>query len=243
MINKYIIANLKMNMSTTEISEYLKKINKKIFVSNLIICPTSIYIPYFLNHSYDVGIQNIFYENDGPFTGEISPKQASSLGIKYAIIGHSDRRNIGEDNLIINKKIKKTLENGMKVILCIGETFEEREMFKTDRVLKQQILSALRGISKKDFTNILIAYEPVWAVGTNKLPNKKEIGACISFIKNICKINLEGIPFILYGGSINEKNIIELNEIDDVDGFLIGNSSCNADKLIKIIDVIEKNKM
>ena len=241
MINKYIIANLKMNMSATEISEYLKTINKKIFVSNLIICPTSIYIPYFLNHSYDVGIQNIYYENNGPFTGEISPKQASSLGIKYAIIGHSDRRNMGEDNFIINKKIKKTLENGMRTILCIGETFEEREMLKTDKILKHQILSGLRNIEKKDFKNILIAYEPVWAVGTNKLPNKKEISSCIDFIKNICKTNLEGIPFILYGGSVNEKNIKQLNEIENLDGFLIGNSSCDAEKLIKIIDIIEKN--
>lgn len=241
MINKYIVANHKMNMSTTEIGEYLKKINEKMFVSNLIICPTSIYIPYFLNHNYDVGIQNIYYENDGPFTGEISPKQASSLGIKYAIIGHSDRRNMGEDNLTINKKIKKTLENGMKSILCIGETFEEREMLKTDKILKHQILSGLRGVAKKDFKNILIAYEPVWAVGTNKLPNKKEISACINFIKNICKTNLEGIPFILYGGSVNEKNIKQLNEIDNLDGFLIGNSSCDVDKLTKIIEIIEKN--
>ena len=240
MINKYIIANLKMNMFTTQISEYLKIISDKMFVSNLIICPTSIYIPYFLNHSYEVGLQNIYYENDGPFTGEISPKQASSLGIKYAIIGHSDRRSMGEDNLIINKKIKKALENSIKVILCVGETYEEREMLKTDKILKTQILSGLRGVDKKYFNNILIAYEPVWAVGTNKLPNKKEISSCITFIKNICKTNLEGIPFILYGGSINEKNIKELNKIENVDGFLIGNSSCDAEKLIKIIDIIEK---
>lgn len=240
MINKYIIANLKMNMTTIEISEYLKKINKKIFISNLIICPTSIYIPYFLNHSYDVGIQNIYYENDGSFTGEVSPKQASSLGIKYAIVGHSDRRIMGEDNIIINMKVKKALENDMKVILCIGETFEEREMFKTDKIIKNQIISALRNISKEDLKNILIAYEPVWAVGTNKLPNKKDISGCINFIKNICKTNLGVIPFILYGGSINEKNIKQLNEIENLDGFLIGNSSCDADKLIKIIDIIEK---
>ena len=241
MINKYLIANLKMNMSTKEISEYLKKISSKIYVSNVVICPTSIYIPYFLNHSYDVGIQNIYFENNGPFTGEISPKQASSMGIRYAIVGHSDRRIMGEDDFIINKKIKKVLENNMKVIFCIGETLEEREMFKTDKILKQQIVRGLRGIDKKHFKNILIAYEPVWAVGTNKLPIKKEISDCINFIKNVCKTNLDGIPFILYGGSINEKNIKELNKIENVDGFLIGNSSCDADKLMKIIDIVDKS--
>lgn len=239
MINKYIVVNMKMNLTAKEVSNYLKIINDKIFISNVIICPTSIYIPYFLNHDYDVGIQNVYFENDGSYTGEISPLQAKSIGVKFAIIGHSDRRLMGEDDQIINKKIHKALTNNLKVIFCIGETLEEREMLKTDKVLKQQIIRGLRGLNDKQLSNILIAYEPVWAVGTNVLPTNKEIGDCVSFIREICKANLKSIPFILYGGSINEENIKTLNKIKNVDGFLIGSSANDAEKLIKIIEVID----
>lgn len=239
MINKYVIANLKMNLTAKDISSYLKILNDKMFVSNVVICPTSIYIPYFLNHSYDVGIQNIYCENFGSFTGEVSPLQVHSMGIRYVIVGHSDRRVMGEDDNLINKKICLALENKLKVIFCVGETLEEREMLKTDKVLKRQIIRGLRGLSKKQLQNILIAYEPVWAVGTNELPENREISDCIEFIKSICKNNLEAIPFILYGGSINEKNISLLNKIENVDGFLIGSSSCDAKKLLKIIEVVD----
>lgn len=241
MINRYIIANMKMNLTAKDVGEYLKIINDQMFVSNVVICPTSIYIPYFLNHGYDVGIQNIYCENDGPYTGEISPLQAKSMGIKYAIIGHSDRRFMGEDDQLINKKIRKALENKLKVIFCVGETLEEREMLKTDKILKQQIIRGLRGLNEKQLSSVLIAYEPVWAVGTNVLPTNKEISNCIDFIKGICKENLKVIPFILYGGSINENNIKSLNKIKNVDGFLIGNSASDADKLIKIIEVIDSD--
>lgn len=240
MINKYVIANLKMNMTAKETSEYLKILDRVMFFSNVVICPTSIYIPYFLNHSYDVGIQNVYYEDKGQFTGEISPLQAKSMGIRYAIVGHSDRRMMGEDDGVINKKIKKCLDNKMKVIFCIGETLEQREMLKTDKILKQQLIRGLRGLNSKQLRNVLIAYEPVWSVGTNDLPTNREIRDCIEYIKNICKTSLDTIPFILYGGSINEKNIMSLNEIENVDGFLIGAAACDANKLIKIIEVIEQ---
>lgn len=239
MINKYIVVNMKMNLTAKEIGDYLKVINGTIFISNVIICPTSIYIPYFLNNSYDVGIQNIYFENNGSYTGEVSPLQAKSMGVKFAIVGHSDRRLMGEDDQTINKKIHKALTNNLKVIFCIGETLEEREMLKTDKVLKQQIIRGLRGLNEKQLANILIAYEPVWAVGTNILPTNKEISDCVSFIKNICKNNLKSIPLILYGGSINEENIKTLNKIKNVDGFLIGSSANDAERLIKIIEIVD----
>lgn len=239
MINKYIIANLKMNLTAKEIGNYLDIINDKVFASNLVICPTNIYIPYFLNHGYDVGIQNVYFENDGSYTGETSPLQAKSIGVKYAIIGHSDRRLMGEDDQLINKKIHKALENKLKVIFCIGETLEEREMLKTYKILKQQIIRGLRGLNEKQLAGVFIAYEPVWAVGTNILPTNKEISNCVDFIRGICQENLETLPYILYGGSINENNIKTLNKIENVDGFLVGSSASNPEILIKIIEVID----
>jgi len=239
MINKYVIANLKMNMTALETSEYLSALEKPLFLSNVVICPTSIFIPYFLNHNYDVGIQNVYLENNGPYTGEVSPKQAKSIGVNYAIVGHSDRRNMGEDDELINKKIKKCLENKIKVVFCIGESLEQREMLKTDKVLKQQIIRGLREINSNQLKNILIAYEPVWAVGTNAVPSNKDISDCIEFIKNVCKTNIGSIPLVLYGGSINEENIHFLKKLENADGFLIGSSSCDAHKLIKIIDIID----
>lgn len=235
--NKIVVANLKMNLNVVQVSEYLKKINKNINNKNVIICPTSIYIPYFLKQNYKVGIQNIFYKDKGAFTGEISPNQASSIGIEYVIIGHSERRKkFFEKNDEINKKIKASLENDLKVILCIGESIEEHDLLKTNKVIENQITLALRNI--KDLTNVIIAYEPIWTIGTNVIPSFKEINNVTKFIKSvILKINFNIDIKVLYGGSVNEFNIEEIIKNTFVDGVLVGDVSIDADKLLKIIEV------
>lgn len=237
MTNKIIVANLKTSMTLSDTSKYLKEINQKINNHNVIICPSSIYTPYFLNHGYQVGIQNVFCESLGSCTGEISSKQAKSIGINYVILGHSERRNIlKEDNYDINLKIKDCLKNNLKVILCIGETLEERNLLKTDKILKKQLMECLKDID--NLNNITIAYEPVWAIGTNRLPSINDITKAIMFIRYIVKnyLNFSNIS-VIYGGSINEKNIKSINNIKEIDGVLIGGASVDSSKLLNIIGV------
>ena len=237
MENKLIIANHKMNMGALEINEYLKELNK-IENKNIIICPTSIYIPYFLKKKYKVGIQNTFIHDSGSYTGEISPRQAKSLGVSYTILGHSERRiYFDETDTLINKKVLEALNNDLKVILCIGETLEERNLLKTDRILKRQIINGLRDVELID--KIIVAYEPIWAIGTGIVPTNKEISSTISYIKTIIdNLYPNNSVKIIYGGSVNEKNIKQLNKIKEVDGFLVGGASLDTKKFLKIIEVV-----
>ena len=231
-----------MNLLASDVSEYLKVFNNYDFNEQVVICPSSIYIPYFLKQSYDVGIQNMFFRNLGAYTGEISPSQASSLGVKYAIIGHSERREyFKESDQDINKKIVEALKYNFRIIFCIGETAEEKNLLKTARVLKRQIMNGLRNLEEKHLDNIIIAYEPVWAIGTNVTPTKKDIEDTVKYIKEIVAeyFNYEDIS-VLYGGSVNDKNIEELNSIPNISGFLVGGASTDVEKFLKIIEVAVK---
>lgn len=231
-MKKIIIGNLKNYMVSSEIVDYLKKVDK-IEDKNVIICPSNIYIPYFLKKSYSVGLQNI-NELDKTCTGEISPKQANSLGINYSIVGHSERRiNLKETDIDINKKIIEAQKYNMKIILCIGETLEEKNMLKTSQVLKKQLVNCLKDTNIK---NIIIAYEPVWAIGTNKIPSIKDIASTNLFIKEIVKEKFDSDIKVLYGGSVNIDNIGEI--IKTVDGVLIGKASTEGDEFLKIIEVV-----
>ena len=236
MENKLIVGNIKMNMKFGELSNYLnyfKNINR----DNVVICPSYIYIPYFLNYNLNVGSQNVCAYEDGGYTGEVSAKQLSSIGVKYTIIGHSERRiKLNETNKEINEKIKKSLEANLKVILCIGETLEELNLLKRELVLKRQIRDSLYNI--EDLSNIVIAYEPVWSIGTNKLPSINELEEIIKFIKELVyhmyKIDIK----VIYGGSINERNVDNFNKIKNLDGFLIGSASINPISFLEIIKKI-----
>lgn len=236
MANKIIVGNIKMNMKFGEIYNYLnyfKNINSK----NIIICPSYIYIPYFLNYNFSVGSQNVCAYEDGGYTGEVSASQLSSIGVKYTIIGHSERRiKLQENDSEINKKIKSSLKANLKVILCIGETLEEYKLLKKDVVLKRQIRDALVGI--KDLSNIIIAYEPVWSIGTNKVPDNDELIKTVLYIKRIILKMFRQDVRVIYGGSINEKNIINLKKINEINGFLIGSASINPNRFMEIIDKI-----
>lgn len=231
MINKYIMINLKSSLLLEDVDEYLKKINNLFIIENLVFFPSNIYIPYFLSTKYEIGIQNIANKNDKNLTGQITAKQAKSIGLKYAIIGHSDLK---EEDEIINQKIKEAIKNKLKIVLCIGETLEERQMLKTYDVLYKQIKNRLRGIEKDDITDIFIAYEPILSVGTNILLKKDEISSTIEIIRKIFIQNYDTMPIILYGGSVNKNNINELNKIGNVDGFLIGSAAYDAEELEKI---------
>lgn len=225
-MEKIIIANHKMNLDIDGINEYLEKL--KCVKDRFIVCPSNIYLPYFINENYKVGIQNIYAKDYGAYTGEVSPYQAKKLGVSYAIVGHSERRSqFNESNEIIKAKIKRCQKNNLKVILCVGETLEEKENGKTLEALKSD-LSVIE--NPKD---IIVAYEPIWAIGSGKNPTKNEIEGVVKFIKKCYNVK------VLYGGSVNKENITMLNHIKQIDGYLIGSASTKAEEVLKIIEVTQ----
>lgn len=232
-MNKLIVGNMKMNMSMEEVNSYLGKINIK--NDNVVFCPSNIYIPYFINKGLNVGIQNVFHKNKGSYTGEVSSYQASSLGVKYALVGHSERRSkFDEDDNLISLKINSIIDNNMKAILCVGEKKNEN----LEDILYNQIVNVFTNINKYD--NIIIAYEPVWAIGTNEIPTNDKIIKAVNYIKDLVKNKFNFDIKVLYGGSVNKENINLLNEIEEIDGFLIGGASLKPDEFINIIEVAVK---
>ena len=240
MTNKYMyfIANWKMFgvLSTLnslhKVVNFLSKFKKKKLIK-IIYCPPSTLIrpmsKKLKNSSIEVGAQNCHEnENFGAFTGFINSKMLKNVGAKYVIIGHSENRYSGETNELINLKIKSALKSGLKVIFCIGETLKEKRKKITKQILNRQIKTGLNGIKNKN--RIIIAYEPVWSIGTGLIPKSKELFETVNFIRKKIKSNK-----ILYGGSVNPKNIILLKSINNIDGFLIGGASQDSKKFIDII--------
>ena len=233
----YFIANWKMfgGLSTlNSLKKVIKflKIFKKLNKTKIIYCPPSTLISPMskkvMNSKIQVGAQNCHESlTYGALTGSINPKMLKNAGAKYVILGHSENRESGETDKLINAKIKSATKSGLKVIFCIGETLSQKRKKITKRVLSKQIKLGLNKVQKK---NIIIAYEPVWSIGTGIIPKSNELLKTINFIKNKVKNNK-----VLYGGSVNPKNIEDLKSISNIDGFLIGGASQEAKKFIDII--------
>jgi triosephosphate isomerase (TIM) len=241
MTNKYMyfIANWKMYGDLKSINTLDKVIkfskSKKINKGRLIYCPPytliSSFFEKFKNCQIDIGGQNCHEsESYAAHTGFVNSRMLKNIGANYVIIGHSENREKGENNKLINLKIKSAIKAKLKVIFCIGETLTDKRKKKTQSVLSKQIKSGLDKIKNK--SNIFIAYEPVWAIGTGIVPNSKDLLKTIKFIKNKFKGKP---PKVLYGGSVNPQNIIDLKEINNIDGFLIGGASQNSKKFIDIV--------
>ncbi len=240
MTNKYMyfIANWKMFgvlnslNSIHKVVKFLKNFKKNNSLK-IIYCPPNTLIRPMtkkLKDTYiDVGAQNC-HEHDkfGAFTGSVNSIMLKNVGAKYVIIGHSENRQAGESDKLINLKIKSAIKSGLKVIFCIGETLQQKRKKITKQVLNKQIGFGLNKIKIKN--NIILAYEPVWSIGTGVIPKKNELFETINFIKkkiNKCKV--------LYGGSVNPKNINDLKSIVNIDGYLIGGASQDPKKFIDII--------
>lgn len=220
-----IIANHKMNLELDDIKKLITAIKKASFKP--IICPTAIYASYFVEAGIKTGLQNIYLENSGPYTGEISPSQAKSMGIEYVMIGHSERRRIfEEEDKDVNLKIKKALENNLKVILCVGENIGE----DYKEVLKRQITLGLEGVEKE----VIISYEPVYAIGSNIIPSREELMETIHYIKKLVNYDVK----VLYGGSVNLETAEELKDIPELSGYLIGSAGLDIEKFIEIGEVL-----
>jgi triosephosphate isomerase len=179
----------------------------------------------------EVGAQNCHEnENYGAFTGCVNAGMLKNVGAKYIILGHSENRQTGETDKLINSKIKSAIKSGLKIIFCIGETLKEKRNKKTNQVLAKQINNGLKSIKNK--SNIILAYEPVWSIGTGLIPKSDDLLKTVLFIKNRFG---KKPPKILYGGSVNSNNIAQLKDIDIIDGFLIGGASQSSKKFIDII--------
>ena len=240
MTNKYIyfIANWKMFGSLNSLKSLDKFIKffknfKKNTYSKIIYCPPATLINPMIKKlkktRIQIGAQNCHEnQNYGAFTGSINAKMLKSVGATYVIIGHSENRQKGETDKLINNKIKSALKSGLKVIFCIGETLKEKKTKKTKKLLSKQIKLGLNKI--KNNKNIIIAYEPIWSIGSGLIPKKKELFETIRFIKKKAK-NFK----VLYGGSVNPKNINSLNLINNIDGYMIGGASQDPKKFIDII--------
>ena len=228
-----MFGDLKTLNSLDKVIKFLKANKKNKF--KLIYCPPNTLIrplsKRLKNTNIEVGAQNSHEnENSGPYTGHVNSKMLKNVGAKYVILGHSENRQEGENDKLINLKIKSAIKAGLKVIFCIGETLKEKRNKKTNQVLARQINNGLKLINNK--SNIIIAYEPVWSIGTGVIPKSEDLKKSVSFIKSKFR---KKSPKVLYGGSVNANNIIELKNISMIDGFLIGGASQDSKKFIDII--------
>lgn len=247
-MRKPIIAgNWKMNKTVSESKELIneiKNIDLSKDVEPVVIVPfTSAYVAKELLKDTDikVGVQNMYFEESGAFTGEISSLMLTDLEIDYVIIGHSERREIfKESDELLNKKVKSALEHNLKPILCCGETLAEREENRQEEKVKSQLEKNLDGVSIEDIEKIVIAYEPIWAIGTGKTASSDDAEEMCKFIRNLIKDmyseEASNKVRIQYGGSVKPNNIKEIMSKENIDGALIGGASLEADSFAALVN-------
>ncbi|WP_434630951.1 triose-phosphate isomerase [Thermoanaerobacterium thermosaccharolyticum] len=188
-----------------------------------------------------LGAQNMHWEEKGAFTGEVSPLMLKEIGVEYVVIGHSERRQyFAETDETVNRKVKSALNHGLKPIVCVGETLSQREDGKAFDVVREQTKKALDGVLKNDVTNVVIAYEPIWAIGTGKTATSKDANDVIKVIRetiaSVYDINTANEVRIQYGGSVKPDNAKELMSESDIDGALVGGASLKAQDFAKIVN-------
>ena len=246
---KTIIAgNWKMNKTATEtkkFAEELKTMLPKAKWCDVVVCVPFVNIPTAIRAFKDmrvaIGAENLFYEKSGAYTGEVSADMLKDLGVKYVIIGHSERRQyFGETDVIVNKKVQAALEAGLHPIICVGESLEQREMGITMDLIALQVKAALAGVPAEKARKCVIAYEPIWAIGTGKTATAEQANevcnAIRATIRHLYGARVARSVTIQYGGSMNPKNAAELLAQPDVDGGLIGGAALKPDQFVEIIN-------
>ena len=247
MRRKVIAGNWKMNMLPNEAIDFIQELTPlvKDTKNEVILCVPYTDLFYALLHvqgtNIKIGAQNMHWEEKGAYTGEVSGQMLKSIGVEYVIIGHSERRQyFAETDETVNKKIKAAFENGLKPIVCVGETLEQRENGETVKIITDQIQKALDGLTKEQVEKTIIAYEPIWAIGTGKTATKEEANEAIKEIRNkIKEIYGEDVAnevIIQYGGSVKSSNAKEIFGMSDIDGGLIGGASLKPEEFEKIVN-------
>ena len=245
MRRKVIAGNWKMNMLPSDTIKFMEEIDPLVKDSNneVILCVPFTDLFYAINYTRDIpyihiGAQNMHYEESGAYTGEISADMLTSVECEYVIIGHSERRQyFNETDESVNLKVKAALKHGLKPIVCVGETLEQREAGNAIQVVNTQITKDLDGLTLDDLSNIIIAYEPIWAIGTGKTATKEDAEEVIKAIRDMVReIFLSDDVPILYGGSVKPENANELFTMPNIDGGLVGGASLKPDVFEKIVN-------
>ena len=247
MRKKVIAGNWKMNMLPNEAMAFIEQLTPivKNTKQEVILCVPYTDLFYSLltaqGTNIKIGAQNMHWEEKGAYTGEISGKMLKSIQVEYVIIGHSERRQyFAETDETVNKKIKAALQNELKPIVCVGETLEQREAGKAQEIIINQTKLALEGLSKEQMQNVMIAYEPIWAIGTGKTATSNDANESIKAIrKQISELYGEEVAqntILLYGGSVKPENSKELFSTSDIDGGLVGGASLKVEDFEKIIN-------
>ena len=247
MRRKVIAGNWKMNMLPGEAIEFINELTPlvKDTENEVILCVPYTDLFYSLltaqNTNIKIGAQNMHFEESGAYTGEVSGKMLKSINVEYVIIGHSERRQyFAETDETVNKKVKAAFKYGLKPIVCVGETLEEREAGKTVDIITKQTELALEGLTNKQVENTIIAYEPIWAIGTGKTATSEDANNSIKEIRNkieeIYGQETASRVIIQYGGSVKSSNAKELFGMSDIDGGLVGGASLKAEEFSKIVN-------
>lgn len=247
MRRKVIAGNWKMNMLPNETIKMIDELTPlvKDTKNEVILCVPYIDLFYALLTAQDtnikIGAQNMHWEENGAYTGEVSGKMLKSIGVEYVIIGHSERRQyFAETDETVNKKIKAAFASELKPIVCVGETLKQKESGKTEEIIKKQTELALKGLTKEQVENTIIAYEPIWAIGTGKTATSIDANNSIKSIR--CKIaeiygtEISEKVIIQYGGSVKSSNAKELFTTSDIDGGLVGGASLKSEEFSKIVN-------
>ena len=244
-MRRYVVAgNWKMNLLPNEALQLMEQLAPMVKESKneVIVCVPYTDLFYVLlsaqGTNIHVGAQNMHWKESGAYTGEVSADMLKCINTEYVIIGHSERRQyFNETDETVNLKVKAALEKGLKPIVCVGETLEQREANQTEALITGQISKALAGLDAKDLDNIIVAYEPIWAIGTGKTATNEEANDAIKSIRNKIKeeFGTDDIT-ILYGGSCNEKNAKDLFAMSDIDGGLVGGASLKAETFEQIVN-------
>lgn len=244
MRKKVIAGNWKMNVLPGEALEFVNNLTPivKDTKNEVIICVPFTDLFYTLlavqETNIHVGAQNMHWKESGAYTGEISPDMLKCINVEYVIIGHSERRQyFNENDETVNLKVKSALEHGLKPIVCVGESLEQKEAGKTEEIITSQVAKALEGLTLDDLSNTIIAYEPIWAIGTGKTATAEDANNSIKAIRNKIKeiFNTDDVT-ILYGGSVKPENAKELFSMSDIDGGLVGGASIKAETFGKIVN-------
>ena len=247
MRRKVIAGNWKMNMLPDAAIRFIDEITPMVkdTENEVVLCVPYTDLFYALlaaqNTNIKIGAQNMHWEESGAYTGEVSGKMLKAIGVEYVIIGHSERRQyFAETDETVNLKLKASLNEGLKPIVCVGETLEQREEGKTEKVITDQIEKALKDLTPEEVRNTIVAYEPIWAIGTGRTATAEDANESIKQIRNKIKEiygeNISEEVIILYGGSVKPQNAKELFETSDIDGALIGGASLKVEDFEQIVN-------